>query len=127
MKKNEILKGGPQPTVNIYLGRISYGDIHSVKNWLKASDVKSYNIDIVSHKDAKFKSFKIEIPKYNLNSVLDPEFWPRGVICKVWRGGHSSESNKRYKSHRFITQIFLKKIHYFLNNKVYYKLCILQT
>ena len=37
------------------------------------------SVKCVSHKDAMFKSFKISVPKSDLDKMFDEAMWPDGV------------------------------------------------
>ena len=56
-----------------------------IKNHLRHHKVDVAEIMRTSHFESKFSSFKISIAKSDLDAVLQPSFWPRGVVCEPWR------------------------------------------
>ena len=43
------------------------------------------DIKFVSHDNSKFNLFKISIDKSGLSNVMKTKFWPRGVLCSLWK------------------------------------------
>ena len=59
----------------------------------KRSNIVVKNIKKVSHPEAQFSSYKVSVEKDHLASLLDETFWPRGVVCEVWRQRATHKEN----------------------------------
>ena len=79
------LQGAPPPVRNIFVSRVSQGNDRIVIDYLKSKSIKVLNIDCISHHKSKFKSFKVSIYKNDIEQVLNENFWPTGIHCKLWR------------------------------------------
>ena len=83
--KNNYIKGAPPPSRQLFIGRIGAGDENTMKKYLKASKVRFEKVEKISHNYAKFKSFKLTLPINYLDQVLGENFWPEGVVARVWK------------------------------------------
>ena len=61
------------------------GDTEKVKMFLQDNGVRVDKIQKVSHENAKFNSYKVDISKSDVEKVFNELFWPVGVHCKMWR------------------------------------------
>lgn len=68
--------------------------VSGINNRVKAKDVVEYISDQgvqvqdmkkVSHEEAKTQSFKVVIDKLEYNKMMNDEFWPEGVACRIYR------------------------------------------
>ena len=80
------LRGAPPPPRDIFVSRVVDGDTKLMTDFLKMNNVNINDIQMTSHPESKYKSFKINISVYDKEKVLDPEFWPFGIKCEMWRG-----------------------------------------
>ena len=79
---------GADLTQSVYLGQF---DMNSTLEAVKASIV-SQGVSVVeleplqlTHK--RFKSFRLCLKKDEMAKILDPDFWPTGVVVRrFWRG-----------------------------------------
>ena len=69
----------------VWIARILNGNEEKIKSFIKGKSIAVTNITKVSHQDAQFSSYKVSINKDKLPLLLDGAFWPRGVVCEVWR------------------------------------------
>ena len=81
----EGLRGAPPPARVIFVSRVVTGDKESMSNFIKSRGVNVINIEKTSHEDATFSSYKIRISVVDKEKVFDPNFWPEGVKCRMWR------------------------------------------
>ena len=57
-----------------------------IREFLVEEKVKIIELKCVSNEDAWTKSFHITVECNNLDSVLQPDFWPDGIGCRrYWR------------------------------------------
>ena len=78
------LAGAPVRPRCVWLWRVLRGDTDDIKQHMEDRGVTVEEISKVSHPEAKFKSFKIQIPAESEKQILDSEFWPQGMMCKRW-------------------------------------------
>ena len=78
------LRGAPRPPRYVWLGRVISGNEADIQTHMKDRGINIKGIAKVSHQDAKYHSFKINIDVNDETKVLDSEFWPSGMICKRW-------------------------------------------
>ena len=55
-------------------------------DFMENNNVNVNMIEKMSHPNSKYSSFKISIIR-DKHKVLDPNFWPNGVQCRMWRSG----------------------------------------
>ena len=79
------LVGAPPPPRHVLLARIVNGNEEKIQSFFDKNKVNVVGITKVSHKDAKYSSYKISLNKSDLDTVLQDSFWPRGVVCEAWR------------------------------------------
>ena len=94
-KKDLLITGAPPPIKKIFVGRILDGDHDSIRKYLSACKIKAENIELVSHRDSKYKSYKISIAEPFLPIVLG-NFWPSGVICKEWKNSKAEYNQSKF-------------------------------
>ena len=95
--KDNLITGAPPPIKRVYVGRIREGNCDSMKKYLLANKVRIEAIDLISHRDSIYKSFKISLIEPYLTRVLSHDFWPYGVICKEWIDVKNSSPNNQVK------------------------------
>ena len=76
--------GAPTPKTYIFVSRVRSGNEEIIKEYLKDNNILIDDINMVSHENSKFKSFRISICKYDLNRVRERDFWPNGIKCNLW-------------------------------------------
>ena len=56
----------------------------SLNTYLMGMGVDIRSLESVSHKDAKYKSFKLEISKDDYNKLFSEDAWPNGICVKQY-------------------------------------------
>lgn len=93
-KKNSVVYGTKQDTriqcgnsdVDIFVFRVSMkiGD-KKIKEYLTDESINVVSIEQASDdKVSQFRSFHVVIPRSDIDTVMDLEFWPVGVGCRLW-------------------------------------------
>ena len=70
---------------NIFICNIVSGNESIIRKYIENKNIEVLDIVKVSHSNAKLKSFKISILENNLGTVLNNNFWPNGVTCRLWK------------------------------------------
>ena len=78
-------QGPPPPARYVFISRVATGNPNVVADFLNSKKIIFNKIERKSHPDSKYKSFKISMFKDQINTVLSNNFWPRGVLCKIWK------------------------------------------
>ena len=104
------LLGAPPPKCEVFVSRVKEGTEECISQYLIERRISVLKIDKVSHSESKFKSFKITIYKYDLNTLLDRSFWPLGFKASLWKRLNNYEprltktimnSNRQFNNARF--------------------------
>ena len=56
----------------------------NINTYLMDMDVDVRSLESVSHKDAKYKSFKLEVSKDDYNKLFSEDAWPNGICVKQY-------------------------------------------
>ena len=64
---------------------MKHGEEEKVKRYLESRFIRTYSVKKVSHPNATYNSFKISMNKDDIDTILERNFWPRGVRCDEWR------------------------------------------
>ena len=78
------LSGAPLPVKQIWVSRVSRGDIRDIQDHMHRNNIDINDIEKTSHPNAKFSSYKISIPVSGSDKVFEESFWPLGVRCQKW-------------------------------------------
>ena len=89
------LRGALPPPRDIFVSRVLDGTTEMMKDFLSHNNVNISKIDQMSHPDSKYCSFKITISVTDKYKVLDSNFWPNGIQCKMWRSARNNFDNDR--------------------------------
>lgn len=80
------LRATPMPSRDFFVYRVHKDDNEDVlTEHMRSKNVIPRNITIKSHASAKYNSFKVSVAADDVHTVLDAEFWPRGVYVRRWR------------------------------------------
>ena len=52
---------------------------------MNENGVELRNVKVVSHNEAKLKSFKLTVSIKDMPTVLDAAFWPQGAMVRRYR------------------------------------------
>jgi hypothetical protein len=78
------VKGGIR-TCQLFIYRVEKNvSFNDMKNFLK-NHVHVEDLQIVSHEDARFKSFRLTVRQADVDKLFDEYFWPQNVGCKYFR------------------------------------------
>ena len=86
------------PLLNIWVYKVAEGNTSTVMGYIKSKNINVNSVILKSKPESKYKSFKITVFKRDLNYLLNNDFWPEGVMCKIWR----DYDNKKSKSLSFV-------------------------
>ena len=103
--ESEGLRGAPSPKRDIFVSRVQSGNVFIVKRFLNNNNIMNDDIKCVSHDNSKFKSFKVTISKSDLPNVMENKFWPKGVLCSVWK--ERNQKNVQYYNSKYIDNHYL--------------------
>ncbi|KAI5635637.1 hypothetical protein NE865_11635 [Phthorimaea operculella] len=73
--------------IAIYVSRLSKTtSAGQLKDYVQEKGVNCSDIALLDQKyETDFNSFKITVPKSNLNKILDTSFWPAGIRYRIYR------------------------------------------
>lgn len=90
---NSGLRATPMPNRDIFVYRVHKNDnADAMKNWITEKGVSVRDIELKSHDEAKYNSFKISVGVEDVDKLLEPGFWPVGIYVRRWRGDRSDGS-----------------------------------
>ena len=97
-------RGAPKtPVCDLFIYHVEHDStVHDLRNYLtnRGINITKLRIDVTSHVDAYFKSFRIIAPMEQIDSLLSSELWPRDVRIKEYvppRNKRSGQfSNKQF-------------------------------
>ena len=77
--------GAPPPSRDLVIERVAqYTSEHDIKEYIEENVVKVRSLALMSHVDAKYLKFKLEISKNDLGKVYASEFWPCGISMRKY-------------------------------------------
>ncbi len=92
-KQDDRIQGG-KTEVDIFVFRVSKKiPAEKIKSYLTEENIEVESIEQASTDDvSRFRSFHVVIPRSQIDKVMNPEFWPNGVGCRLW--GQRSKKRK---------------------------------
>ncbi|ELT96286.1 hypothetical protein CAPTEDRAFT_185528 [Capitella teleta] len=76
---------GSTPVNHIFVNRVDYECTEeTMRRFLEKKGVKIINIHKTSKEHAYSASFRITVPKHQVESTLKADFWPCGIVCREW-------------------------------------------
>ena len=91
--QNGPIEGAPPPRRDFFLSRIKRDtDVESLQTFIQEKGIKVYDIQIVSHANAKFNSYRVSVDVNDKDKMLVPEIWPQGVCIEKWRNKDTNNS-----------------------------------
>ena len=87
------LVGAPPPMMNIWVYKVLEGNESIIEKYIKARNINVKQVLKMSKDGSKFISFKILIPKKDVDKVLNTDFWPEGVYSRIWKEYNSRRKN----------------------------------
>jgi hypothetical protein len=89
------LKGAPEPSRDLFIFRVDKSTLEAdITNHLANHSVTIQTLECVSHQNAKYKSFKLSVPKSEYDKLFDENLWPEGIMIRKYvppRANKSSE------------------------------------
>ena len=77
------IKGAPEPSRDMFIYRVVKNtDVDAMTDYLAEKGIQAREVTKVSNAEAKFDSFRIEVPVSDVRAMLTPEFWPNGVCAR---------------------------------------------
>ena len=75
------VRGAPGPSRYLFIYRVHTDTtVAEMSAFMEEQSVTPRSLECVSHEEAKFKSFKLEVAKDDYEKLLeDDDFWPNGV------------------------------------------------
>ena len=83
-EESGYFSGANPPNIDIWIYKVVNGNCNIFYNYIKSRNIKVYSISRTSNLAAKYKSFKINISKTYMKTLLDSSFWPDGVKSNKW-------------------------------------------
>ena len=85
---------GADLTTNRYIGRWDNEvTTDGVKEFIASQDVTVVELEELSTKHGRFKSFRLRVKKSDLASIEDANFWPEGVLLSPFFRGKDEKVN----------------------------------
>lgn len=82
---HEGVQGAPAPSRDIVIERVMRSTtIESLRKLIVKNGITVRSLEVLSHVDAKYQKFKLEIPKHDLQKVYNGENWPVGVCVRPY-------------------------------------------
>ena len=81
-REGSRLKSGSKYT-DLFIFRV-HNDVatEEIKSYLTDEDISVIELKLVSHEQARMKSFKLTIPTKDKEKVMSQEFWEEGIGCR---------------------------------------------
>ena len=77
------LRGAPEPSRDLFVYRVTKETVQDdLMEYLKDKHIQPRDIEKLSNTEAKFSSFRVEVKVSELDTLLDPNFWPEGVCVR---------------------------------------------
>ena len=79
---------GADLTCSVYLGHFDNSSTYdAVKTSIESQNVTVIELEELKLNHCRFKSFRLCLKKDSMAKILDPDFWPSGVVVRrFWRG-----------------------------------------
>ena len=77
------IRGAPQLCRDMFITRVDVGtSLEELTHFIEQHKIHVIKIVKVSHVKAKFSSFKVTVNVSDINSLLDANMWPSGIIVR---------------------------------------------
>ncbi len=91
---HRLQSGSGKTTIIVQYVKKQYEN-DDIKRYINDEDVEVHKIEKVSHPDSLTKSFTVEINYSNKTNVLNEDFWPQGIGCRIWRPKRNADVNQQ--------------------------------
>jgi hypothetical protein len=76
---------GSTPVNHIFVNRVDYECTkETMRRVLEKKSGKIINFYMTSKEHTNSASFRITVPKHQVESTLKADFWPCGIMCREW-------------------------------------------
>ena len=83
---NTSFRGAPLPKRDLFIYRVRPDTNESdIENHLIALGVTDFELTLISHVNAPYKSFKLIVNVNDKEAIMSPNVWPKGVCIKRFR------------------------------------------
>lgn len=94
--QNDGVLGAPAPSRHIVIERVMRStSLESLRKLIDKNGIIVRSLEALSHVEAKYQKFKLEVPKSDLQKVYNGENWPVGVCVRPYfppkKGNGSSQ------------------------------------
>ena len=80
---SEILRGGPLPQRDFFVYRAEKSvTCEIISQHLRSNSINPCKVEVVSHAEAKFKSFKVKVNVSDAQKIMNPDIWPSGIYVR---------------------------------------------
>lgn len=88
------LRATPTPDREFFVYRVHKDDGEDeLKQYITSKDVDVRQLIKTSHDESKFNSFRLVVSQDDMEKVMDPAMWPRGVCIRRWRRSQDAEES----------------------------------
>ena len=89
-------KGGPSPIRELFIYRVDKStDVDTLHQHIANLGITINALTCTSHKDAKFSSYKLTVPKEEFSLLFNEDYWPKGVMVRQYIP-HKSSTDKSW-------------------------------
>lgn len=79
-KTNCEIKGAPEPNRDLFIFRLDSDTTDtSLRKYITEKGITVRELELKSNAEAKFKSYRLSVPKTQFAKLLDGDMWPEGV------------------------------------------------
>ena len=79
------ISGAPKPSRFLFIYRVSKTTItEDLSSYIRDQDVEVRSLERVSHRDAKFQSYKLETSKDDFKKLFNSDIWPSGICVRQY-------------------------------------------
>ncbi len=90
-KVTEKIRGAPEASRSIFVRVHSSTNQEDLKDFIEGEGFDVRALECISHKDAKSKSYRLDIPKSQHKRAFDASIWPKEVSVKPFYRPRSSQ------------------------------------
>ena len=84
-RSDDRIQGAPVASRFLFIYRVKKTtSVDNINTYLMDMEVDVRSLESVSHKDAKYKSFKLEVSKDDYTKLFSEDAWPNGICVKQY-------------------------------------------
>ena len=73
----ESVQDAPEPSRDVFVYRVLDGNI---EDYITEHKIEVHNLEHISKDGSRFMSFKVTVKVSDMNTLLQPEFWPVDIV-----------------------------------------------